>query len=376
MKKIFFVIPNLEYGGAETVVRTLCLALTQSKEYDIWLIYFHPYKYQDKLNLQGIKTICLNKSNRFDSLRLIFSLRSLITRYKPDYVISFLNYTNILALICKILLILPKTKFIVCIRDNIKVNLLKHYGRCSLTVYCANYLRKILYPLADLVTTNSQGSKKAAIKLLNLDPQKVINIYNPINIARVVEKSLADVSHPFFNDPRTRIIIAIGRLTKAKRFDVLLQAVAILIKDCPTVRLIIAGQGELLESLKTLSRGLHIDNYVSFMGFVPEPYAWLRKAEVLVLSSESEGFPNVILEAMALGVPVVSSDCEFGPNEIIRNGQNGLLVPPLDPAQLSSAVKKVLEDKALVDSIKLASEATIKKFDLDKIIPEFIRLFK
>jgi glycosyltransferase involved in cell wall biosynthesis len=148
-----------------------------------------------------------------------------------------------------------------------------------------------------------------------------------------------------------------------------------LVKDKVKAKLVILGEGKERRNLENLSRELLIEDRVILYGYVNNPYKFMRNAEIFVLSSKLEGFPNVLLEAMAVGVPVVSFDCPTGPNEIITNRENGILVEPGNEKELSDAIIELLSNKDMGKKFVANGLPRAEDFSIDKIIPQFTSLF-
>jgi glycosyltransferase involved in cell wall biosynthesis len=200
-------------------------------------------------------------------------------------------------------------------------------------------------------------------------------IYNFVDFRQIEKKAKKEINYPFFANKDYHVIIAVGRLTEQKRFDRLLNAFALLKKEIKNVRLIVLGKGELFEKLNNLANELNIKDYVEFAGFQKNPWAWVSKAKIFVLSSDYEGFGNVIVEAMACGTPVISTNCLSGPNEIITHGKNGLLVPPADEKALAEAMRSLLENNKLRIMLAEEGKRRARDFRLEKILPQYERLF-
>jgi glycosyltransferase involved in cell wall biosynthesis len=182
------------------------------------------------------------------------------------------------------------------------------------------------------------------------------------------------VDHPFF-DEKNQVIIGVGRLTRAKRFDRLIRVFKSVHEALPQARLIIVGDAEKRQELQALIDDLKLNDHVQIVGFKKNPYAWISKADVFVLSSDYEGFPNSVLESMACGTPVVSVDCPFGPSEIIENGIDAELVPLDDDKALAERIRALLTDKARSSRFSENAIQKVKNYSLDRIIPQYEKLF-
>jgi glycosyltransferase involved in cell wall biosynthesis len=196
-------------------------------------------------------------------------------------------------------------------------------------------------------------------------------VYNPIclNEVKALANSQIDVNHSI------PIILNVGRLDPQKNLQLLLRAHAQLISEGIEHKLFIIGKGSELESLKSLVKKLKIDETVIFKGFLENPYPWIKIADALILSSNFEGLGMVLLEAMTLGTPVISTDCPSGPSEILKGGSAGILVPKNDFMSLAKAIKQILTNPQSADYFKTAGLERAKLFDVKFLIPEIETLF-
>jgi len=211
----------------------------------------------------------------------------------------------------------------------------------------------------------------------NMPPDKIKVIPNPIDIEMIEKKSIEPINDPLFQMKSLEkypIIMAMGRLAKQKGFSYLLRAFKI-VRDKLKARLVILGEGEKKNELENLAQNLNISTDVSFIGFKSNPYKYLSHANLFVLSSLWEGFPNAIIEAMACGTPVISTNCSSGPKEIITSCVNGLLVPPENPEEMAKAILEVLTNKKLSEKIVEAGSKKVNEFDIKKIMSAYENLF-
>jgi len=222
--------------------------------------------------------------------------------------------------------------------------------------------------LSDAIIAVSSGVAKDFSQRFHVSLNKMKVIYNPFLLEEIIEKSKQETECPCFisNIP---VILGVGRLNKQKDFPTLLKAFALVRKEIDS-RLVILGEGEERKNLEQLAKELGIDESLWMPGFVDNPYKYMRKASVFVLSSIYEGLPTVLIEALALGCPVVSTDCPSGPSEILENGRYGKLVPVGDIEALASAIletikmplpKEFLQERAKDFSL---NNAVIKYLDL------------
>jgi glycosyltransferase involved in cell wall biosynthesis len=200
---------------------------------------------------------------------------------------------------------------------------------------------RVFYGLADVVTAVSQGVADDLAAAFGRQKNWVKVIYNPIVSDEIITKSRQPAEHEFFQDKDIPVILSVGRLEPQKDYPVLLKAFARVRKN-RSCRLIILGQGFDRPALEKLVDDLEIGKDVSLPGYADNPYAYMKQASLFVLSSIHEGLPTVLIEALACGCPVVSTDCPSGPMEILEGGKWGQLVPMKDVDALAAAIEASL----------------------------------
>jgi glycosyltransferase involved in cell wall biosynthesis len=198
------------------------------------------------------------------------------------------------------------------------------------------------YGWADDVIAVSEGVANELAAVTHLDRERIRVIYNPVDIPAIQKLAREPVSHPWFGRGQPPVILSAGRLSGAKDYPTLIRAFEHL-RGRRSARLLILGEGEERPALETLVSELGCEAEVGLPGFVANPYPFMAAAAVFVLSSAWEGFGNVLIEAMALGTPVVSTNCPGGPAEILDHGRHGRLVPVGDVGALAHAVEEVLD---------------------------------
>ncbi|RKX94400.1 MAG: glycosyltransferase [Spirochaetes bacterium] len=367
MKKILFVLPSLCGGGTEKVVLNLLNYLNR-KKFALYLALFE-YKGIYLVDLpENIVVYNLNKKNKFDFLKLVFSLAyRVFPDVKPDVVISFLLYTNLVVLLAKLL---SYTKPKVIINERVSIN-------SELKVQKFWKVKKLLmqslYRYADRIIAVSKGSAQKLAELLGLPYGKINVIYN--GIAYPIEQNAGSgESLVLKNIGRVPIIVSCGRLTWQKNHELLIKAVYIVLKKMD-IRVLILGEGPEEANLRKSVCRLGMEDKVLFLGFQKDIYKYIKIADVFVLPSRYEGFPNVILEAMACGVPVISTNCPDGPNEIIVDGVNGMLVPPDDVNAMAQAIIQLLNDENLRERFRMEGWKCIRHFGIDKMVAEYEKVF-
>jgi len=367
MKKIFFILPSLSEGGAEKIVTILLNCLDQ-KTFCLSLVLFEKKgKLLDKVP-SGVNIYDLKKKNRFSFFNLIFKLSKIIKKEKPDVVVSFLEYANLITLSSKKLCKSKKTYWIISERSlpSLSFRNMRFY---RIRKFMHNWLDKE----ADLIIVNSQGTKEELIGNFHISGEKVKIIPNPVEIKKIEKLSGELPRHPWFNE-KIPILVSVGRLSKPKGFPYLLEAFSLTLKEVKC-RLMILGDGEMKMKLEKIINDLNIKNSVSFLGFVENPYPYVRKANIFILSSLWEGLPNALLEAMALGKPIIVTRCSKQIEKIIENGKSGILVSPGNSKALKNAIVKLLGDKELQKKIGEEAKNKVFSFSADRITKEYESVF-
>ncbi len=216
---------------------------------------------------------------------------------------------------------------------------------------------KATYQRAGLVIANSGKIAEEVRDMTGVDPARIIRIPNPTVAEDVLERSSRPVSHRWFHDKGPPVVLAVGRLAKQKDFSTLLAAMGILRMEYGLeARLIILGEGNERKKLGDMARSLGLEGAIDMPGFVPEPFPYMARASIFVLSSAWEGSPNVLIEALAIGVPVVSTDCPSGPREILQGGKYGRLVPVGDSEALARAMFETIKAPHPPEYLREAAE--------------------
>ncbi|KXU32626.1 hypothetical protein A0J57_08705 [Sphingobium sp. 22B] len=205
-------------------------------------------------------------------------------------------------------------------------------------------LAHLLYPRADNIVAVSKGTARDLANVIDIDPQSITCIYNPIVSDALIQSSRAPVDHPWFRDSDIPVIIGIGRLEHQKDFATLITAFSRVRQNMPC-RLLILGDGSERDRLTALVGSLGLSDDVAMPGFAPNPHAYTARASLFVLSSRFESLANVVIEAMALGTPVIATDCPSGPAEALDGGRFGRLVEVGNAEMLADAMLDLLRRK-------------------------------
>lgn len=199
-----------------------------------------------------------------------------------------------------------------------------------------------LFPNLDLIIGVSEGVVDDTVMITGMPRERVIAIRNPVITPELLAMAEAPVNHPWFQETMP-VIIGVGRLSPEKDFATLIKAFS-RVRKVRQSRLIILGEGPLQPDLEKLIIGLELKDCVALPGFQANPFAWMKKAALFVFSSAWEGSGNVLVEALALGIPAVSTDCEYGPRETLQAGKYGPLAPVGDDLALAEAMLATLDN--------------------------------
>jgi len=227
------------------------------------------------------------------------------------------------------------------------------------------FLVRHSYPLANQFIAISKGVKHELVDYIGIDAIDIEVIYNPVVTSEIESKSRAQVEHPWFTDD-VPVILGAGRLTPQKDFPTLIRAFD-RVRNDRDCRLMILGEGDDRTELETLVAERDLEADVALPGYIDNPYRYMRQAAVFVLSSAWEGFGNVLVEAMACKTPVVATDCESGPAEILEGGQYGRLVPVGNQDKLATAIRATLDDPPDARKLRRRTE----DFHIDTICPAY-----
>lgn len=268
-----------------------------------------------------------------------------LRRARPDALLSVLSYGNLVALWARRLAGVP-TRVVVSERNTLSqagVATKKRERRWRNRHLPALIART--YPLADAITTVSDGVADDLAATTGLARDRIVTLYNPVVTDRLVERAREPLEHPWFRPGEPPVVLAAGRLRPQKDFATLLRAFAI-VRGRRMARLVILGEGPGRAPLVGLASKLGFEADFALPGFVRNPFAFMAGARVFALSSRFEGLPGTLIQAMACGCPVVSTDCPSGPREILEDGRHGELVPVGDPVALASAIERALSTPA------------------------------
>ena len=229
--------------------------------------------------------------------------------------------------------------------------------------------RRLLLPAAARIVAVSRGVADSVSAHAGMERDRICVIYNPAVMPAALERAGTTPDHPWFRGDGPPVVLGVGRLAPQKDFPTLMEAFRLVLAERPC-RLLILGEGPLRQDLEDRVRSLGLEDVVSMPGWVNNPYAFMARAALFVLSSRHEGFPGVLVEALACGCPSVSTDCPAGPAEILEDPD--LLAPVGDPEALAAAMLRTLARPA--DAAELRAVAA--RFSLDRAVEGYDRLIR
>lgn len=358
-ERLAFFLPDLTEGGAQRVILNLIGGIADY-DFAIDLVLVRaigPYLADVPAK---VRIIDLGASRL---LACLPSLRRYLRQERPKILFSATSYANIIALWAKFLsnvttrVIVSEHSVASCIPEDTS----------SWGVKLIPQLRNF-YRWADNIIAVSHEVRCDLAKITGIPREQIKVIYNPVITPDLREKANIPFNHPWYDANHPPVLLAVGRLAPEKDFITLIQSFAILRKT-RYLRLIILGEGPERLSLEALISQHGLQQDVSLPGFMPNPYVFMAKSSVFILSSIREALPTVLIEALYCGIPCIATDCPGGTREILQNGRFGRLVPVRDPVALADAIEMVL------DNVSHQSTESWLPFEREIIVEQYIKLF-
>lgn len=362
MHTVAIFLPSLAGGGAERAMLNLASGfVSQGIKVDLVLVKAEG-SYLSQVP-SGVRLVVLGQR------RMLLSMPALARYLRQEQPIVMLcgqDDINVAALWVR-QLARVHTRIVVSVHNQLlqeakQINQLKRR--------LAPYLASWFYPFADAIVAVSQGLAEE-LASMGLPSERIGVIYNPVVTPELLKKAQEPLEHPWFSPNQPPVILSVGRLDKPKDFPTLIRAFA-QVKQQRQVRLLILGEGPELPKLEALVREKGLTEYVAFAGFVANPYAYMARSAVCVLSSTSEGFGNVLVEAMSTGTPVISTNCKSGPAEILANGRYGKLVAVGDIEAMAQAIIRTLDEP--INSMALQQRAM--EFSLERALVNYLKVLQ
>ena len=370
--KVSILINSLEGGGAERVVSILAESFLDDG-HDVNIVCFYSgvdYSFSSRIKLIYLERLTYKWQLLFLFPRLCWRYKLFLKNEKVDVSISFLNQSNYINVLSKI--IGSGVRTILNERSNPSSN----YDSISLKGIINTKLIKVLYPRADGILANSRGNRDDLIKNFNIPRQRIEVVNNPIDF-RIVENVAVEPYHyeaNFFN------LVSVGRLNRDKNHRLLIDAIYKL--NNKNIRLYIFGKGPFESELHTLIRDKDLSRQVFLMGYKSDVISYMKRADCFVFASLHEGFPNVLVEAMACGLPIITSNCPYGPAEILQVEEQqqelnirtkyGILVPLNNLSQMVAAIDEMYSN----DSFRQECQENVYKRSIDFNAKGIFQMYK
>lgn len=356
--RIAIFISSMEGGGAQRSMLNLARGLAR-RGFRIDLLLARadgPYMSDipDSVRLIDLKCKRVLKS----VVPLVRYLRS----EQPTAMLSALGHVNLVALWARRLAGVS-TRLIISERNQFS-HRSKHSAK-RIDRFLVPWLAKRFYPWADRVVAVSNGvADDLAFQIPILRP-RICTIYNPVARPKLFEMARQTVDHPWFQSTSPPVVVAAGHLHAQKDFSTLIRAIGGVQKNQP-VRLLILGEGPERSALERMIEERGLQDVVSLPGFTQNPYAFMSRAALFVLSSRYEGLPGVLIEAMCCGAPVIATDCPSGPREILQDGKYGSLVPVGDAEAMAESIQSALKNR------QVPPRESVRRFEPETIEDQFL----
>ena len=360
-ERIALFLPHLGGGGAERVMLNLaCGFVEQGYSVDMVLSsadgeYLHELDPRVQLVDLGARRVATSLPALIKYLR----------KRRPSAMLSTQSHANVIALIAGSF---PGVETRLIVRDT-ESPVGASARRRTLWMRLIGLLARIWYPKADCIIAVCGDLKQQIANERSVPLEKISVIYNPIRFDRILERAREPAGHKWLDKPTATVLVSIGRLDEQKDFTSLIRAFQI-VRGEMDAKLVIVGEGPLRRQLTDLADSLGLSDDIDFPGFVSNPYAYLSRADAFILSSLWEGLPNALLEALAVGTPIVATDCETGPREILRGGQDGILVPKGDPVALAEGIRMSL----MTSKRAPAASKSLQRFEFRSVIEQYLAL--
>lgn len=341
-KRLSILAPLKEWGGIERTMLVLCHEfVAQGVEVEFILTRGGQVPYPDEFPEQ-VRIVDLRSKHKLDAIpRLIMHLR----RSRPTALLTAKDHAAKVAVLARFFGRL-NVRVVVKVTTTLS-EALRRSGKRKFT--------KRLYPWASGIIAISHGVKDDMVHGLGIPSELISVVYNPIVTPDLAERARNATGHSWLDEDGIPVVLSAGRLTQGKGFSCLMRAFAGLHRE-RACRLVILGEGQERSTLEQLAENLGIADDVLLPGYQRDPIPWMARASVFALASRYEGLGNVLVEAMAVGTPVVSTDCPSGPAEILENGRYGPLVPVDNVQSLTAALGDTLDDPIAPDVLQHGAE--------------------
>ena len=357
---IALFVPILVGGGAERVMVDLANGFAERGLAVDMILNNHQGVYLSSLSFEVRQVHLGVKRTALALPKLVSYLRA----SQPKALLSTLEHANAVSLMANFL---AGSKSRVIVREaNTTSSGQKINTRLSAKI--VYQLLRWLYVKASGIVAVSEGVAQDLIQTYNIPAHKVSVILNPVLTQRVFDLALLPCPHPWLQQDDIPVILGVGRLSAQKDYPTLIRAFAKVRSQRP-VKLIILGEGDDRKALESLVQELKLSDDVSFPGFADNPFCYMAKASVFVLSSIFEGLPNTLIQAMALGTQAVATDCPSGPQEILAGGLYGALIPMQNEQEMATAIQKTLDSPSYS-----VDQAWRQRYEANAIIDKYLHI--
>ena len=363
-RKIVFVLPSLNGGGAERAAVQILNGLDAAEWDRSMFLFAREGPYLSEVD-PDIPIASSETSSRWGRWR---ALRAFIAGEHPDIVMAFLSYFSVLSA-ARAANAGSKVVFNLQTPMSAFLTDADYQWRRGGQKAAFSMLTRIGYGAADLIVATSQGVADDLTRAFAIDPGRIRVIHNPVDLDRVRAASAEPIDPQVLPSGSGPLIVAAGRLADAKNYPLMIDAFAALRKETPA-RLCILGQGELEEALRKLIAERGLGESVSLGGFQSNPWKYIARADVFLLTSRYEGFGNVLIEAMACGVPVVATTSP-GTRDIVRHGRDGLLVETHTAPAIVGALLSILQSRERRDAMAIEARASANRFATREVIARY-----
>jgi glycosyltransferase involved in cell wall biosynthesis len=362
--KVLFVIADLSGGGAQKVLVTILHHLDRRQFIPMLVISHERGEFLAELD-PDVKVYFLERKGKYSFFRLVFRLARILRDERPEIAMSLLFHANVLLVLARMFAWFSGAKVI----------LSEHISRIGYDHdWVGRWMIRILYPFATRIVAVSKGVKEDLSNYFAIAGRQIEVIYNPVDLERIAESARMESN----GKPETGggpVVVAVGRMINIQKgFDVLLKAFR-QVRMNASSQLVFIGDGPDRAFLEEMASDLGVKEDVRFLGFQINPYKYMARSTVFAFPSIYEGFGCVLVEAMSLGLPVVSTDCPHGPSEIITQESCGLLVPVGDENALARALLHLLQDDGIREKMAVEAKNRAESFSAKHIVRQYEKMF-
>ncbi|HEX5109189.1 MAG TPA: glycosyltransferase [Vicinamibacterales bacterium] len=355
-------LPSLAGGGAERVMLNLAMGLT-GRGFDVDLLLASAEGAYIDAVPADVRVVDLQVPRLVSA---VWPLSAYLRQQQPLVVIAALTHANLAAMIAARA---PgaRTPIVISIHNTLSKEV---QADRTLRYWLIAKMIGRVHHWADSIVAVSGGVADDFARYAAVPRERINVIPNPVITEQLLCAARQPARHAWLDAPTHPVLLGAGRLTRQKNHRALIDAFAV-VRRTVEARLVILGEGPERPALEARIRHHGLQEWVALPGFVANPYAWMARASVFVLSSDYEGLPTVLIESLAVGAPVVATDCESGPREILRNGELGELVPVRDVSALSAAILRTLRR-----SPPVRRSNDLHSYTLDAVVDQFENLIR